>query len=91
MIARVVRFEAVTDAFDYRLTDPDLDFWVEVRLRHIDGSWLAAADLASTPEAVASVSLDLALFLSLWPLGKQVARRMTTSAMHEVRRAVRER
>ena len=30
-----------------RLTDPELDFWVDLRLRQFGGRWLAAADLAA--------------------------------------------
>jgi len=32
-----------------RLTRPELDFWVDVRLREFDGRWLAVADLADEP------------------------------------------
>ena len=35
---------------DLRLTHPAIDFWIDVRLRQFEGSWLAVADLASTPE-----------------------------------------
>ncbi len=33
-----------------RLTHPDLDFWIDVRIREFDGRWLAVADLTDTPE-----------------------------------------
>jgi len=33
-----------------RLTHPDRDFWVDVRVREFDGRWLAVADLADEPE-----------------------------------------
>jgi hypothetical protein len=33
-----------------RLTDADLDFYVDVRVSDIDGVWLAVADLVGTPE-----------------------------------------
>jgi len=52
-----------------RLTQPAIDFWVNVRLREFDGSWLAVADLASTPEVGVATRPDLAVFLALWPLG----------------------
>lgn len=32
------------------LTDPDLDFWVDVRLREFDGRWLAVADISPMPD-----------------------------------------
>ncbi len=32
-----------------RLTHPDLDFWIDVRLREFDGRWLAVAHLADEP------------------------------------------
>jgi hypothetical protein len=66
---------------DLRLTDPAVDFWVDLRLRRLSGSWLAAADLASTPEVTASSRLDVALVLALCPLGHDLARRMATSAL----------
>jgi hypothetical protein len=33
-----------------RLTDPDLEFWIDVHLAELNGRWLAVADLADTPE-----------------------------------------
>lgn len=63
-----------------RLTDPELDFWVEVRLRSVHGSWLAVSDLASSPEVAASTRPDLAILFSLWPLGETVAGRMAMVA-----------
>ena len=33
-----------------RFTHPELDFWVDVRLREFDGRWLAVADLAGEPD-----------------------------------------
>ncbi len=33
-----------------RLTHPDLDFWVDVRVREFLGRWLAVAVLADEPE-----------------------------------------
>ena len=32
------------------LAHPELDFWVDVRLREWDGAWLAVADLADEPD-----------------------------------------
>lgn len=61
-----------------RLTDPDLDFWVEVRLCQFDGTWLAAANLAGTPDVGVSTDRELALLFALWALGPDVARRMAS-------------
>ncbi len=63
-----------------RLADPDLDFWVDVRLRQFDGRWLATADLAGTPDVGVSTERDLAVLLALWSLGADVARRMASRA-----------
>ncbi|HLX33731.1 MAG TPA: hypothetical protein VKR30_00645 [Candidatus Limnocylindrales bacterium] len=61
----------------FRLTDPELDFWVDVRLRQFGDTWLATADLAGTPDVGASRDRDLAVLFALWSLGSDVARRMT--------------
>jgi hypothetical protein len=63
-----------------RLSDPELGFWVDVRLRRFGDSWLAVADLAATPEVAAAARPDLAVLLVLWPLGPAVARRLTVRA-----------
>ena len=64
-----------------RLTHPAIDFWVDVRLRQFEGSWLAVADLASTPEPAVASRPDLVLLLALWPLGSALARRLAASAI----------
>ena len=56
---------------ELRLTDPELDFWVEVRLRQVD--------LAGTPDVGVSTDRDLAVLLALSSLGREVARRMVSS------------
>ena len=61
-----------------RLTDPELDFWVDVRLCQFGGTWLAAADLAGTPDVGVSTDRDLAVLFALWSLGPDVARRMAS-------------
>ena len=33
-----------------RLTHPALDFWIDVRVRQLNGRWLAVADLAGEPD-----------------------------------------
>lgn len=66
---------------DVRLTHPGLDFWVDVRLRRLEGGWLAVADLASTPELAVARRPDLAVLLALWPLGPALARRLVARAV----------
>lgn len=61
-----------------RLTDPELDFWIDVRLRHFGGRWLAVADLADTPDVGVSTDRDVAVLLALWSLGPDTARRMAS-------------
>jgi hypothetical protein len=62
---------------ELRLTDPAIDFWVDVRLRRIRSAWFAVADLAGTPELAFARRPDLAVLLALWPLGAELARRLT--------------
>lgn len=45
-----------------------------------NGVWLAVAELAGSPEPVSAARADLALLLALWPLGEDVAQRMTANA-----------
>ncbi len=71
---------AMSDQMSLRLTDPELDFWVDLRVRQFGGCWLAVSDLASTPEPSAAGRLDVAILLSLWPLGIPVAQRLTMLA-----------
>jgi hypothetical protein len=61
-----------------RLTDPELDFWVDVQLRRFGGKWLASADLAGTPDVGVAATPDLAALFALWSLGPDVAMRMAT-------------
>jgi len=61
---------------ELRLTDPELDFWVDVHLRQFGEIWMAAAHLAGTPDIGVSRHRDLAIFLALWALGPDVAQRM---------------
>ena len=65
---------------ELRLTHPGLDFWVDVRVSRIGHSWLAVADLASTPEPAVASRPDLAVLLALWPLGPAMARRLAARA-----------
>ncbi len=59
-----------------RLTDPDLDSRVDVRLCQFGGTRLATADLAGTSDVGVSTDRGLAVLLALWSLGSDVARRM---------------
>lgn len=52
-----------------RLTHPDLDFWIDVRLREFDGRWLAVADLADTPDVGLGETAEEALRGALASLG----------------------
>jgi hypothetical protein len=59
-----------------RFTDPEIDFWIDVRVRRFGRAWLAVADLASEPEPVAATRPDLAVMLALAPLGLALAWRL---------------
>lgn len=65
---------------ELRLTHLESDFWVYVGLRCIGATWLAVADLASTPEVAVADRPDLAVFLALWPLGPALAGRLAEQA-----------
>jgi hypothetical protein len=65
-------------SIDLRLTDPALDFWVDVRMRRIGHAWVAAAVLASTREIAAAFRPDIALLFALWPLGAEAAVRIAS-------------
>ncbi len=56
-----------------RLTHPDLDFWIDVRLREFDGRWLAVADLADEPDIGVRESAAEALRGALASLGDGLA------------------
>lgn len=55
-----------------RLTHPALDFWIDVRLRQVDGRWLAVADLAGTPELGTGDTAEQALRGALAPFGPKL-------------------
>jgi hypothetical protein len=59
-----------------RFTDPDLDFWVDVRVSRLGEAWLATADLAGTPELGVSDYRDVAVLFALWSLGPDLAQRL---------------
>ena len=57
-----------------RLTHPDLDFRVDVRLRDFDGLWLAVADLADEPDVGLGETAEEALRGAQASLGKDLAK-----------------
>jgi hypothetical protein len=63
-----------------RITDPTIDFWVDVSVKEVGGAWVAVADLASTPEIVAARRPELAVLLALMPLGPTLARSLALQA-----------
>lgn len=66
-----------------RLTDPELDFWVDVQLRCFRGRWLAVADLAGTADVGVAIDRDVAILFALWSLGAEVASRMARQALND--------
>ena len=63
-----------------RLTHPELDFWVDVRLREWDGKWLAVADFAGEPDVGTGTDPREALRQSLQALGPRFADELAASA-----------
>jgi hypothetical protein len=63
-----------------RLTHPELDFYVDVRLREYDGRWLAVADLADEPDIGTSGDPRDALREALMALGPRLATELATCA-----------
>ena len=59
-----------------RLTHPELDFWVDVRVRGIDGRWLAVADLTDEPDIGIGASAEEAVLGALAALGTRYATAM---------------
>lgn len=59
-----------------RLSDPEVDFWVDIRLRQFGRTWMATADLADTPDVGVCKDRDVAVLFALWSLGPDMARRM---------------
>ncbi len=55
------------------LAVPDLGLEVEIRLRQIDGRWLAVADFGGDPEVGIGATARVALAASLATLGKRAA------------------
>ncbi len=63
-----------------RLTHPEVDFWVDVRLREFDGRWLAVADRADDPDVGTGTGPREALLEALVALGPRVAQEMVAAA-----------
>jgi hypothetical protein len=63
-----------------RLTHPDLDFWIDVRVREFDGRWLAVADLADVPEVGTGDTAREAVRGALRVLGPRLAATLSRSA-----------
>ncbi len=63
-----------------RLTHPDLDFWIDVRVLEFDGRWLAVADLADQPEIGLGLSAREALDGALAVFGPRLAGDLPRSA-----------
>lgn len=63
-----------------RLRHPELDFWVDVRLREFDGRWLAVADLADEPDVGTGDDPREAVRDALTSLGHRFATEMAASA-----------
>ena len=69
-----------------RLTHPDLDFWVDVRLREFDGRWLAVADLADEPDVGTGMEPREALHETLMSLGPRLASELADGSTSAPRR-----
>jgi hypothetical protein len=60
-----------------RLTHPELDFYVDVRLRPFEDGWLATADLAEDrPDVGSGATRQAAVRRALRSLGERYAREM---------------
>ncbi len=61
------------------LSHPELDFWIDVRLREFDRRWLAVADLADTPEVGTGETPAEALRGALAPFETKLAEEFAAS------------
>jgi hypothetical protein len=66
-----------------RLAHPELDFWVDVRVRCFDGRWLAVADLADQPDVGTGLSAQEAVLRALGPIGEPHASEMVDTVVWE--------
>jgi hypothetical protein len=67
-----------------RLTHPDLDFWIDVRVREFDGRWLAVADLADQPEVGVGWTVEEALEDAFAVFEQRRAAALTRSAVRKL-------
>jgi hypothetical protein len=58
---------------NFRLSSPELGLDVAVRLRNLDGRWLAVADFGGEPEVGLGASARTALSAALTTLGPRAA------------------
>jgi len=58
---------------NFRLSSPELGLDVAVRLRNLDGRWLAVADFGGEPEVGLGASARMALSAALTTLGPRAA------------------
>lgn len=64
-----------------RLAAPEIDFWVDVRLRSWGDRWLAVADIAGDPEIGVGTNVRQALEGALAPLGQRTAQALLRHAI----------
>jgi hypothetical protein len=69
------------------LTHPELDFWVDVRMREFDGRWLAVADLAGESDVGTGTKPREALRETLTALGPRLAEELAAGAELDERAA----
>jgi hypothetical protein len=65
---------------ELRLTHPDLDFWIDVRLREFDGRWLAVADVADEPDVGTGLEPRMAIREALMAVGPRLAEELADTA-----------
>jgi hypothetical protein len=74
----------------FRLKSPSLDFYVDLRLRHFDGRWMAVADIAGDKEMGLGRTARDALVASLASLGLEaVTNLLSDPSLFDVSRRVR--
>ena len=76
----VVAGAIASDRDQLRFTHPDLDSWIDVRLRDFDDRWLAVADLADKPGVGVRETAEEALQGALASLGERMARELVAVA-----------
>ena len=69
-----------------RLTHPDLDFWIDVRVREFDRRRLAIANLAEQPEIGMGDTVEAALNGAPAVIGPRRSEELRASALDELER-----